>query len=273
MRPLGPLLLCGAILVAAVAAQNPLVIGAAALAAALVLAAAPGPRRAYVLFALVPAVFVMLLNPFLSVQGLTPLLVIGDPPLLDGEITEEELMFGLAAGLRIIGSALAIAVFVRISDGDLLLRGISRVAPRSATIVALGARLLPTLERDASGFVVAARARGLHPSGRRAAADLVAPLVSLSLERSLTLAEAMEARGYGAGNRTRAELDRPDARDRSLTLLGAAAGVVVTLVLVVGDGYSYYDLLDDPFVPGAMAAAAALTAIAAAAALVVRWRP
>ena len=96
-------------------------------------------------------------------QGLTPIWHGPHIPLLDTEITQEELAFGAAAALRIFASALAVAAFVRIADGDLVLNGVSRVAPRSAMIVALAARLLPTLERDAAGIALAAR----RTAGRR----------------------------------------------------------------------------------------------------------
>ena len=113
------------------------------------------------MFAGTSALLVFLINPFVSVQGLTPIWHGPHIPLLDTEITQEELAFGAGAALRIFASALAVAAFVRIADGDLVLHGVSRVAPRSAMIVALAARLLPTLERDAAGIVLAARARGV----------------------------------------------------------------------------------------------------------------
>src|SRR6476660_741533 len=197
------MLVCSALLVAAVAIDNPILLGTIAACALALLLAGPGSKRAYLIFAGTSALLVFLINPFVSVQGLTPIWHGPHIPLLDTEITQEELAFGAGAALRIFASALAVAAFVRIADGDLVLNGVSRVAPRSAMIVALAARLLPTLERDAAGIALAARARGATASGRRSAADLVSPLVSLSLERSLGLAEAMEARGYGGRQRTR----------------------------------------------------------------------
>ena len=70
--------------------------------------------------------------------------------------------------------------------------------------VALATRLLPTLERDAAGYVEALRGRGLVVEGVRGRARLISPLVAGSLERSLNLAESMEARGFGRPGRTRA---------------------------------------------------------------------
>src|SRR5204863_453855 len=70
-------------------------------------------------------------------------------------------------------------------------------ARRSVLAVALATRLVPALERDAVGLVEALRGRGVEPEGLRGRARLVSPLLAGSLERSLNLAEAMEARGFG----------------------------------------------------------------------------
>ena len=120
-------------------------------------------------------------------------------------------------------------------------------------IVALAARLLPTLERDAAGIALAARARGVTASGRRSAADLVSPLVSLSLERSLGLAEAMEARGYGGRQRTREPGPPADGPERAMTASGAALCLLTAwLLLLRGGHYLYYDLLSDPVTTAAI---------------------
>jgi energy-coupling factor transport system permease protein len=91
----------------------------------------------------------------------------------------------------------------------------------------LATRLVPTLERDAAGFVEALRGRGVRVEGIRGRARLLSPLVAGSLERALNLAEAMEARGFGRAGRTRApsppwtRLDRAAVIAAALLALGA----------------------------------------------------
>jgi energy-coupling factor transport system permease protein len=272
VKPLGMMLVCSALLVAAVAVDNPILLGSIAACALALLLAGPGSKRAYLIFAGTSALLVFLINPFVSVQGLTPIWHGPHIPLLDTEITQEELAFGAGAALRIFASALAVAAFVRIADGDLVLNGVSRVAPRSAMIVALAARLLPTLERDAAGIAVAARARGATASGRRSAADLVSPLVSLSLERSLGLAEAMEARGYGGGPRTREPGPPADGPERVVTAAGVGLCLVTAWLFAFGGGnYLYYDLLGDPVTAAAIGGSAAFAALTAIVIGAVRW--
>jgi energy-coupling factor transport system permease protein len=271
VKPLPAALVCGSLLVLAVASDHPFVLAATAMVSLALLLAASPPHGPYIWFALVAGGMVALLNPFVAVQGLTTLWHGPDIPVLDTEITVEELAYGGAAALRIVGSALAVGAFVRLVDADMLARAIGRVAPRSAMIGALGARLLPTLERDAAGIVLAARGRGVALGRRRASAELVAPLVSLSLERSLALAEAMEARGYGAGPRTCRPQRRWDGREIVLLVAGAALAGTAVAVVAGAAAYRYYDLLGDPVTTAGIAVAAIVAVAGAVAVGAVRW--
>jgi len=269
VSPLPVGLLCGSLIVGAVALSNPFAIAGCALASTLLLWSAPPPRRAYVWFAASSAVLVFVVNPFAGVQGLTPIWTGPSLPVIDTQVTQEELVFGLAAGLRLFGSALAVAAFVRIADGDRVLAAVARVAPRSAMIAALASRLLPILERDAAGLMLGARARAARLDQRRHAAALAGPLLALSLERSMALAEAMEARGYGAGLRT--VTPRPPLAWTERLLLAVAIAVTATVVIAIPlDHYRYYDLLGDPFTVVGLVTAAITTACGCAAAYLVR---
>jgi energy-coupling factor transport system permease protein len=127
--------------------------------------------------------------------------------------------------LRLAAVTLAFAAYALVLDHDALLRS-ARFARRSALVVALATRLVPTLERDAHGLVEALRGRGIEVEGVRGRARLLSPLVSGSLERAVNLAEAMEARGYGRPGATRAPVPAWRAADR-LAVAGAALLVAV----------------------------------------------
>jgi len=272
VKPLPAALVTGPPLLAAIAAWSPLWLAAATAGAALLLAAAPPPRRLYAVTAIGSGLVVFAINPFVSVQGLTLLWQGPHIPILDTQITLEEVVYGAGAGMRVAASALAVAAFVRLADPDLLLRGFARVAPRSAMIAALATRMLPALERDAAGIVTAARTRAARMSAPRTAAGLLGPLLGSSLERSLAVAEAMEARGYGAAERTRAPERAMTRREWALAAVGTCALALVTVGLLSGaTDFRYYDTLGDPWQPTAIAGAGALTALLAGAAGVVRW--
>lgn len=140
------------------------------------------------------------------------------------DVTSEELAEALFQGLRLAAVGLAFAAYALLLDQDRLLLAGGRLR-RSVLAVALATRLVPTLERDAAGYVEALRGRGVAVAGLRGRARLLSPLVAGSLERSLNLAESMEARGFGRAGRTRAPSPPWSAWDH-LALAGAALVVL-----------------------------------------------
>jgi energy-coupling factor transport system permease protein len=140
------------------------------------------------------------------------------------DVTSEEVSEALFQGLRLAAVGLAFAAYALLLDQDRLLLAGGRLR-RSVLAVALATRLVPTLERDAVGFVEALRGRGVAVDGLRGRARLLSPLVAGSLERSLNLAESMEARGFGRPGRTRAPSPSWTSLDR-LALAGAGLVVV-----------------------------------------------
>jgi energy-coupling factor transport system permease protein len=139
------------------------------------------------------------------------------------DVTVEEIRIAALNAFRLTALALAFAAYALLLDHDRLVAA-AGFARRSALAVALATRLVPTLERDATGLAEAVRGRGLEVSGVRAYARLLSPLVAGSLERATTLAEAMEARGFGQPGATRAPRPPWSRLDRAAT---AAAPVVV----------------------------------------------
>jgi energy-coupling factor transport system permease protein len=141
------------------------------------------------------------------------------------DVTSEELSVALFQSLRLIAVGLAFAAYALLLDLDGLLLAGGRMR-RSVLAVALATRLVPTLERDAAGYVEALRGRGVEVDGVRGHARLISPLVAGSLERSLNLAESMEARGFGRPGRTRAPSPAWTTLDR-LAIVGAVLVVVL----------------------------------------------
>ena len=140
-------------------------------------------------------------------------------------MTGEEVGAAGIQALRLAAVGLAFAAYALLIDLDRLLQaaGFSR---RSVLAAGLATRLVPTLERDAAGFVEALRGRGIEVAGVRGRARLLSPLLAGSLERALNLAEAMEARGFGRAGRTRAPSAPWTRLDR--------AALVAAALLVVG---------------------------------------
>jgi energy-coupling factor transport system permease protein len=227
MRPAARCALLAAAVAAALLARHTLSV--AALAALLLggCLRAPGRRRwPYITGSLVAAFALFAVTPFVETLGSHPLWTGPIIPVIGQlDVTREELASALFQACRLAAVGLAFAAYALHVDHDELI-GAAGPARRSVLAVALATRLLPTLERDAGGFVESLRGRGVEMSGVRRRASLLSPLLASSLERGVNLAEAMEARGYGGARRTRVPPPPWSVVDR-LALVGAAALVVL----------------------------------------------
>jgi energy-coupling factor transport system permease protein len=163
-----------------------------------------GRRKLFLAGALLSGLAVFVVTPFVATVGWHVIWSGPTVPVLGQlDVTREELHNGLFQGLRLTAVALAFAAYALLLDHDRLVQS-ARFARRSVLAIALATRLVPTLERDAAGLVEALRGRGVEVTGVRGRGRMLVPLLAGSLERSLNLAEAMEARGYGRPGATRA---------------------------------------------------------------------
>jgi energy-coupling factor transport system permease protein len=224
MRPAAIVGLLAALATAALLAQH--VWGVVPIAGLLLIVcfrAPQGRRRLYLLGTGISAGTLLLVTPFIETIGSHPIWTGPIVPVLGQlDVTNEELVSATLNAFRLAAVGLVFAVYALLLDHDRLLQGV-----RFARPAALATRMLPTLERDAAGFVEALRGRGVKVTGVRGHAALLSPLLASSLERGLNLAEAMEARGFGRPGRT--SIAQPSWRARD-----AAALVLALAIVVVG---------------------------------------
>jgi energy-coupling factor transport system permease protein len=226
VRPASALALLAALAAVALLTSHITVVGAiTCLLLAVCLRAPRGRARLYIAGTLLSAQAVFVLTPFIETIGSHPVWTGPIVPVLGQiDITSEELWSAGLNALRLAAVGLAFAAYALLVDHDRLLQSV-----RFARPAALATRLLPTLERDAAGFVESLRARGVAVTGVRGHATLLSPLLASSLERGLNLAEAMEARGYGRPGRSGLPAQRWRALDVAAIALAvavAAAGVL-----------------------------------------------
>jgi len=236
--PLPVIALAGGAIGLIFASDDPWLVGAIALGAlALFFGAARRASAVYLWAGGISGLGLVLLTPLVRSDGGYTLVLGPEIAVIDTEITVPEVLSGAVAGARVFAVAVLIGALLAQIDADRLHQLVGRLAPRSALVVALGVRLLPTLERDGAALVEAARGRGLalaegswFSRGARAS-SLVAPLVGSALDRSLDIAEAMAARGYAGGRLS--ELPEPalDGGERSLIALGALLGLLCVGVI------------------------------------------
>jgi energy-coupling factor transport system permease protein len=222
MKPAAAVALLASLAAAALLAMHAWGAGLLAGALFLVCLRAPrGRRRLYLVGTGISALGVFVLTPLIETIGSHPLWTGPIVPVLGQlDVTSEELASAALNSLRLAAVGLAFAAYALLLDHDRLLQTV-----RFARPAALATRLMPTLERDAAGFVEALRGRGVEVTGVRGRAALLSPLLASSLERGLNLAEAMEARGYGRSGRT--STPSPPWRLRDSAAVLAAAGIVV----------------------------------------------
>jgi energy-coupling factor transport system permease protein len=193
---------------------------------ALCLRAPRGRRWPYLVGTLASGLVLFLFSPLVARYGGVVYWEGPEVPVIGQlDVTSEELSEALFQSLRLVAVGLAFAAYALLLDLDGLLLAGGRLR-RSVLAVALATRLVPTLERDAAGYVEALRGRGLTVEGVRGRARLISPLVAGSLERSLNLAESMEARGFGRPGRTRAPSPPWSTLDR-LAIVAAVAVVAL----------------------------------------------
>ncbi len=200
----------------------------------------------------------------------------GDVPLIGGliggSLTANALVYGLLAGLATLTLILTFAaVNAAVGYADLLRLLPAPLAGLGVTLtVALG--FLPQTLAALVEVREAMAVRGLPPArGLRDLPPLVLPVLALGLERAVTLAETMAARGFGmpAAPGARPARTRRTAYRAlrwtpldSVTAVGAAcsaAGIIVGAF--AGDALMYYPypaLLPPPFAPAVAAALAPL---------------
>lgn len=124
---------------------------------------------------------------------------------ISGPITLECVTFGLTMTLLFVNMIICYGVFNNQVDSDKILGIIPSRLSHSGLLAAIALRFTPTIVGDIKSITEAQRARGLNLktgnllqriSNHKA---LFTPTIVNSLERSLQLAEAMEARGYNRG--------------------------------------------------------------------------
>ena len=251
-RAPGPLLVVGVGLCAlAFSTAHPMIMAAVLVVAVALLLASRTPARGVLLIAGILGVGVAVLNPFVQASGDLILFQLPDIPIFDMQVTLEEVMAGLTLGARAAAVTIVVMAVLALADPDRLLQLASRLAPRSALAASVAARMVPTLRRDAVALVETSRLRGRSPrvgswvARGRTASTLALPLVGSALERSLDVAEAMAARGYGVGTPTRRPRVAWDAVDRFTMAVGVGMCLVAFASIAGWLGrYGFFPTMD-----------------------------
>ncbi len=228
-----------ACLVIVLASTNPaykLLVLAAALSAHVAGAGLRRTSRPVIAAALVAA-FAILLNFVSAHVGETVLFSLpASLPAIGGPYTLEALAYGAVGGVTIAAAILAVAPFSMLLASHEVIDALPAGLARTGAVVAAALNLVPAVGATFVQVSEAQRMRGWRPRGPRSWAEVAVPVVLTSVESSIQLAESMEARGFGAGERTHLQPVRMHGSD--WLLVGASAGAVALFLLSSVTGWA-----------------------------------
>lgn len=156
---------------------------------------------------------------------------------LGGAVTAEGLAAALYDGLRLATLLICVGAAVTLADPRQLLRALPGALYALGLVVVVAVSVAPQLVEAALRVRRARALRGGSGKGLRALRSVAMPVLAIALERAISLAAAMDGRGYGRTGAVTGAARRLTAALLLLGLLGSALGV--------------YGLLDTS-VPGAL---------------------
>ncbi|MEW6229821.1 MAG: energy-coupling factor transporter transmembrane component T [Bacillota bacterium] len=198
------------------------------------------------------SVLVMLVNPLMVRAGENILWHGPRAPVIGPlNVSLEAVCYGAAMSVKLLDIVGIFCLYILMVHPDRMLDLFSRMAFRSALVSCLAARMFPTMTRRLEDIRRIQELRGVDFSrGRlteraRSYAGLVDALLLSSLEDSMEIAEAMEARAFNSGRRSSY---RPNPwRPRDTFCFAGSAIALGLFVYGSAEGflrYSYYPSLD-----------------------------
>ena len=245
----------------ALTTANPVYRGLVAIAAFDVLVAwlPPGRRLRPLAFGMAFAVaFAVLINGIAGHGGSSVIVRIPDAiPIFGGPITVESIVFGGSIGLGLVAALLAVTPLSMVLESHEIVDALPARLERTGIAVATSLNLISGIGVTFQAVRDAQTMRGWRPRGIRSWREVFVPVVLTSIEDSIRLAEAMEARAFGAARRTSFSFAAWSRWD-SLVVL-TAFGSVATFVgfRIAGidtDWYPYPSLYLPPVQPALVAA-------------------
>jgi energy-coupling factor transport system permease protein len=229
---------------------NPVVLALVLAVSALVVAArrsdAPWGHAyaAFLKLALVIVAARVLLQAVLSssAQGVTVLFTLPEVPLPDalaglklgGVVTAEAALRAFYEGLQLATVICCVGAANALANPRRLLRSVPAALYEVGVAAVVALTFAPQLVADAARVRAAHRLRGRSGTGLRALARTVMPVLEGALDRSVALAAAMDARGYGRTT----DAGRVNRRLTGLLTFGGLLGVCVGVYGLLDAGAS-----------------------------------
>ncbi|GGP55103.1 hypothetical protein GCM10010214_30300 [Streptomyces abikoensis] len=150
---------------------------------------------------------------------------------IGGRVTAEALVFALADGMKLATLLICVGAANALANPARLLKSLPGALYEAGVAVVVAMTFAPNLVADVQRLRAARRLRGRPDRGLKALLQVGLPVLEGALERSVALAAAMDARGYG---RT-AQVPPAVRRTTSALTLGGLLGVCAGTYGLLGD--------------------------------------
>ena len=196
-------------------------------------------------------VVIMVVNVFFVREGATVLFL---GPAIPGlgriRITFEALCYGAGMGLRLLVIISVFCLFMYVVHPDGIIRLLGGRSYKTALALGLSLRLFPLMRADFSRIMQVQQCRGVNFRGQSwsertvKTIPVIKVLLLSSLERAFQLAESLQARGYGLGERTNYRRNGWRSGDQ-LIVMGICLALCLSLWLVLRGqaAFHYYPRL------------------------------
>ena len=218
-HPLVNFLYYGILLVFSMLSMQPVCLLISAICAAVYYVTLKGAKAERLLLRGVLPVFLLtvLINPAFSHEGETILryLPTGNP------LTLESIIYGIAAGIMMIGILLWFACFSETVTSDKFVYLFGRIIPSLSLVLSMTMRFIPRFisqfdtVRDVQRMMGRDTANGRLFTRIKNAIACFSIVVTWSMENAIETSDSMKARGYGTKKRTAYSIYQWDDRDRS----------------------------------------------------------
>ncbi|MGH7722592.1 MAG: energy-coupling factor transporter transmembrane component T [Candidatus Dormibacteria bacterium] len=189
----------------------------------------------------IAALVAAVLNMVLSHTGAHVLFTVPvQIPGIGGSVTVESILYGIDVALGISTAVLVIAPLSCVLRPHDLIDAFPGPLQRTAALTGSALNLIPGLARNAVAINEAQRMRGSHGARLRDWHAVAAPVVLSALDDSLQLAEAMEARGFGSGPRTRYLMTGWALPEAAVIVCALAALALTVLARISGSLPDWY---------------------------------
>ncbi|MBD5137326.1 MAG: energy-coupling factor transporter transmembrane protein EcfT [Lachnospiraceae bacterium] len=197
-----------------------------------------------IIFYLLILMVISLTNPIFSHNGETVLIYINDNP-----ITLESVIYGVFAGIMIVGIIFWCKCYEKVMTTDKFLYLFGRVIPKISITISMAIRFIPVFKRQAENVSDVQKIMGMEKKyGKiRGRLRVYESVLGWAMENSVETADAMSARGFGLKKRTSYSIFRFGVWDVILAAFLFLYMVLFIIGMINGIyDFRYYPTADRP---------------------------